>query len=136
MSATSSLRETLNGGNPNEVFDAMVRMNLGDVLSYAISKMGYTETGITVTANVATLAAAPKALFQCVAVSATHAGVKKLRRGPITGPNALVPAAGECVWDGGTKVLFAAYDVVATASFVYAVAADIASATEAELVNS
>ena len=135
MSSNSSLREVLNGGNPNEVFDAMVRGRLGDMLAYACSKMGFTETGISVTSNVATLANTPKALFQCVVASGTTTGVKKLRKGPVSGTGALVPATGECVWDGGTKVLFAAADVAATASFTYAVAGDIASITEADLIN-
>jgi hypothetical protein len=60
-------------------------------------------------------------------------GVKKLRRGPISGPGALVPAAGECVWDGGKKVLFAAADLALTASFTYAVSTDLASSLLADL---
>ena len=143
MSSNSSLREVLNGGNPNEVFDATVRTNLGDLLSYLVAQIGsgiaYTETDVPVTLNVATLANAPVALFNCVVASVSGGsatGVKKLRRGPITGPSALVPAAGECVWDGGKKVLFAASDLAATASFTYAVANDVASVTEADLVNS
>jgi hypothetical protein len=39
----------------------------------------------------------------------------------------VVPAAGECVWDGGLHVLFAASDLAVTASFTYAVATDVAS---------
>ena len=142
MSATSSLREVVNGGNPNQLFDAVVRMNLGDVLSFLLAKIGtatgvgYTEAGVSVTLNVATLAAQPKALFQVVPTAGTHQGVKKIRRGPVTGSNALVPAAGECIWDGGVKVLFAAYDAISACSFLYAVAADIASLTESDLVNS
>jgi hypothetical protein len=138
MSANSSLREVLNGGNPNLVFDAMVRGHLGDMLGYACSKMGYTETGIAVTSNVSTLAAVPKALFNCVVATVSGGsgtGVKKLRQGPISGPSALVPAAGECVWDGGLHVLFATADLALTASFTYAVATDIASLTEADIVN-
>ena len=139
MSATSSVREVLNGGNPNEIFDAAVRTRLGDMLSYACAKMAYTETGIAVTLNVATLAAQPTALFKCFVASVSGGsatGMKKLRKGLITGPHALVPAAGECVWDGGLHVLFAAADLAATASFTYAVATDTASITEADLVNS
>ena len=143
MSATSSLREVLNGGNPNEIFDAAVRTRLGDALSFILAKIGsgiaYTQAGVTVTANVATLSAQPTALFQCVVASVSGGsatGVKKLRKGLITGPHALVPAAGECVWDGGLHVLFAAADLAATASFLYAVATDIASITEADLINS
>ena len=136
MSSNSSLREVLNGGNPNEVFDAMVRGHVGDLLSLLCAQLGYTDTGRTVTANVATMTAQPKALFNVVVATGTSTGVKKLRRGPITGPNALVPAPGECIWDGAVSVLFAAADAALTASFAYAVAGDIASLTEADLVNS
>ena len=38
MSATSSVREVLNGGNPNEIFDAAVRTRLGDALSFILAK--------------------------------------------------------------------------------------------------
>ena len=134
MSSSSSLREVLDGGNPNEVFDAMVRMNLGDLLSYAISKMASTESP-SVTLSVATLANAPVALFNVNATAGTVQGVKKLRRGLVSGPNALVPATGECIWDGSKTLLFAAVDAVTTAACTYAVATDIASITEAELVN-
>lgn len=135
MSSSSSLREVLNGGNPNEVFDAMVRANLGDLLSYVASKLTPTESP-SVTSNVATLANAPVALFNVNATAGTVQGVKKLRRGLVSGPNALVPATGECIWDGAKTLLFAAVDAVTTAACTYAVATDIVSATEAELVNS
>ena len=141
-SSNSSLREVLNGGNPNEVFDATVRMNLGDALSYILANLpaatgiGYTETGISVTSSAVALANAPVALFQVKATAGTTQGVKKLRKGPVSGPSALVPATGEVIWDGGKNILFAAVDAVSAASFLYAVATDIASVTEAELVNS
>ena len=144
MSSNSSLREVLNGGNPNEVFDAMVRTNLGDLLSFLLAKLGTdvgysSESPVTLAANVATLSNQPVAVFQVVAATAGAGGVTgvvKLRKGLITGPKALVPATGECVWDGGKNILFAAADLVLTANFLYAVATDTTSVTEADLVNS
>ena len=134
--STSIMRDTLNSGNPNTLGDASQALPLGELLSYVIAKLGFTETGIAVTANVATLAAQPTAIFQVVGITAVPAStVKKLRKGPITGPNAIVPAAGEAVWDGALSVLFAAADVATTASFTYAVATDLASATMADLAR-
>jgi len=136
--STSSLQSVIDSGNINQLGDAAAKLGLGTLLAYAASKMGYTQTGIAVTSNVSTLANAPTAegLFQCVVASVSGGsatGVKKLRRGPISGTGALVPAAGECVWDGGLHVLFAAADLAATASFTYAVATDLASSLLADL---
>ena len=134
--STTSVRDALNKANPNILAEALKATGAGELLSYAISKMGFTETGIAVTSNVATLAAQPTALLQCVGITVAPAStVKKLRVGPITGPNALVPATGECIWDGALSVLFAAVDVAATASFTYVVATDVASITQADLVS-
>lgn len=137
MSTPSQVRDTLNSGNLNQLADALKAMGVGELLSYAAAKMVYTETGISTSSNVATLANPPTAqgLFQCVAASGTVTGVKKLRRGPVSGANAIVPNTGECVWDGGKKVLFAAVDAVATASFTYAVSTDIASLTMQDLAS-
>lgn len=89
-----------------------------------VSAGGATEVAVTVTANVATLAAQPQDLVAVVATAATTTGMKKLLQGPITGPRAIVPATGQAVWDGGVKVLFATADVVTAASFLYTKAAD------------
>ena len=136
--STSSLQAVIDSGNLNQLADAAQKAGLGTLLAYAASKMGYTETGIAVTSNVSTLANPPTSagLFQCVVASVSGGsatGVKKLLRGPITGANAIVPAAGECVWDGAKKVLFAAADLALTASFTYAVSTDIASTFLADL---
>ena len=128
--SNSSLQAVLESGNLNDLADARGKAGLGTLLAYAASKMGYTETGITVTSNAATLANAPTSngLFQVVAASGTVTGVKKLRKGPVTGASALVPATGEVIWDGAKSLLFAAVDAVATASITYAVSTDLASA--------
>lgn len=129
--STSSVRDQLNGVQlPNNLADLAASIGLGELLSYAVNKMGFTETGIAVTSDVATLAATPVGLFQCVGITGGGAStVKKLLRGPISGVGAIVPASGECVWDGGTHVLFAAADLAATASFTYSLATDLASCT-------
>ena len=127
---TSSLQAVIDSGNVNQLGDAALKGQLGTVLAYAASKLGFTETGIAVTSNVSTLANAPTALIRCVVASVSGGsatGPKKLIKGPISGPGAVVPAAGECVWDGGLHVLFSAADLAATASFTYAVATDVAS---------
>lgn len=130
--ATTTVRDQLNGvQTANNLFDLCQSVGLGELLSYVVNKMAYTETGIAVTANVATLANAPTAqgLFKCVVATGTSTGMKKLLKGPVSGANAIVPAAGECVWDGGVKVLFASADAAATASFTYAVSTELASIT-------
>jgi hypothetical protein len=47
-----------------------------------------------------------------------------LLKAPITGAGAVIPVPGQCVWDGGTKVLFNHADAVTVASFLYARDAD------------
>ena len=128
--STSNVQAVLDSGNLNTLADASAKAGLGTLLAYAASKMGYTESGIAVTTNVATLANAPVAngLFQVYATAGTTQGVKKLRKGPVTGASALVPATGEVIWDGAKSLLFAAVDAVATASITYAVSTDLASA--------
>ena len=97
---------------------------LNQLRTAALSVSRTTETGVTVTSNVATLANAPSALFDINGTAGGSTGRKVFRVGPITGPNALVPAAGQAVWDGATKVLFSAVDAITTADFQYAKAAD------------
>ena len=130
--ATASVRDQLNGvETANNLPDLCASIGLGEILSYVISKLGYTDTGTAVTSNVVTLSAQPTAqgLLQVVAASGTVTGAKKLRQGPISGANALVPATGECVWDGAVSVLFAAVDAVATASSTFVKSTDLASIT-------
>lgn len=133
--STSNLQAVLDSGNLNNIADASGKLGIGTLLAYAIAKMGYTDTGTAVTSDVVTLTAQPTAngLFKVVAATGTVTGMKKLRRGPISGAGAIVPATGECVWDGGLHVLFAAVDAVATASSTFAVATDTASALLADL---
>ena len=129
MATTDTIRNDLNTGLPGRLASAQQKINFGELISYIVAKLTATESGVTVTTNVATLANTPSAVFQINATAGTTTGVKKLRQGPITGTNALVPATGEAVWDGGKKVLFAAVDAITTASFTYAQTTDLASDT-------
>ena len=136
MSSPTSNHDVLNSGNPNETSVALSNLAIGDLLSFLISKATATDAGRTVTSNVATLTAQPvsNGLLQVVGItSGSTRTVKKLRQGIISGTGAKVPAAGECIWDGGTNVLFAAADLAATADFTYVKASDsVASALQAD----
>lgn len=125
MGAEDTLRDTLNTSNPNRLADALNVLEFGELLNLLLSGLTATETGVSATSSVATLANQPSALVLINATTATTTGVKKLRKGPITGPNAIVPATGEAVWDGGKKVLFATVDAVTVAAFTYATAANV-----------
>jgi hypothetical protein len=70
------------------------------------------------------LANQPSTLFSINATTATATGEKEVLTGPITGSQAIVPTAGQAVWDGGKKVLFATADVVTAAKFLYSTPAD------------
>lgn len=130
-----SVKAALNSGNPNQLGDAVAAAQLGDVLSLAIKSMSATESGVTVTSYLtAPIANQPVALLQVVGITGggTHT-VKKLRKGPVSGAGALVPAAGEVIWDGGLHLLFAAADLAATADLTYTVSTDKASILLADL---
>lgn len=120
-----SLRTTLNNGDANRLPDALRSIGLGDLLNLLLPDMTFTETGVAVTTNVATLAAQPQNLYVVNATTATSTGVKTLLKGPISGAKAIVPAAGQCVWDGAKKVLFNAADAATVAKFLYSTSADV-----------
>lgn len=129
-----SVQAALNSGNPNQLGDAAAAAQIGNLLAYAISKMTPTEADVAVTNNVATMAAAPVTLMQVVGITAESAStVKKLRKGLISGANALVPAAGEVIWDGGLNLLFCAADLAATCDVTYMLATDKSSMMLADL---
>lgn len=139
MSTTTNIRDLLNGGGVNTLGDVNQAIGLGELLSHMISLAAATPTesltGPTLVADVGTMAAVPSALFQVNGTAGTHTGVKKLRKGPITGPNAIIPAAGECVWDGGLHILFAAYDALTTVTVFYAVSTPLCSITMSDLAR-
>lgn len=125
-----STRDVLNAANPNNVIDALRDIGLGELLNALINAMASTETGVSVTANVMTLANQPSVKpFEVEATTGTTLGKKKVFQGPITGPQAIVPAAGQVVWDGGTKILFASVDAITVAKATYAKATDVTAST-------
>jgi hypothetical protein len=91
----------------------------------AVTAGGFSET-LTVSTNAATLTnqPGPSGLIQVNAVAGTTTGVKKVRRGAVSGTNALVPLTGEVIWDGGKKLLFSATDAVTSAQVTYAQTGD------------
>jgi hypothetical protein len=120
-----SLRDTLNNGEPGRVNDVARSLGLGSLLNALIAAMAGTETGVVPASNVATLANQPEFLLDANVTAGTTVGHKKLLKGPITGPAAITPAAGQCVWDGGKKVLFAAADGATAVTFRYTQATDV-----------
>lgn len=127
MSAESTLRDSLNTADPNRLPVAAQSIPLGELLTKVIADMTPTEAALVPAAEVLTLAAQPTAVLQINQITGTTNGVKKLLKGPITGNGAVVPATGEAVWDGGTKILMAAVDAAATVDVTYVTDADQAS---------
>lgn len=116
---------TANLANALKISYNALQVDVAALRTALLSAAGVTEAAVTVTANVATLANQPKALLAVVGTTETGTThMKKLLRGPITGPGALVPTAGQAVWDGAKKVLFATADVVTVAAFLYTKATD------------
>jgi hypothetical protein len=73
-----------------------------------------TEIGLVPSSQVVTMAATPSSIVNVnlrVAGSGGSTGFKKLRRGRITGSQAVLPVPGEAVWDGATKLLLNAADI-------------------------
>jgi hypothetical protein len=133
-----SVRDVLNQANPNNTFDALRQVGLGDLANLLIKGLTATETGVVpnVTSSVAALANQPNinSLFDVNATAGTTTGHKEILLGTISGSGATAvptptPATGQVVWDGGKKVAFAAVDAVTAASFTYESAADTAVAS-------
>lgn len=121
-----NIRIELNKSDPNRTDPAGQEIGLGDAINTLITQMTATETGVSPSSDVATLAAAPSYLWQINATAGTVTGIKKLILGRFDGTNVLpIPATGEAVWDGATRVRFAAADAVSAASFTYATSADV-----------
>jgi len=125
MAAETTLRDSLNTVDPNRLAEVLRLMGFGEMLNLLLSALTATETGVTVTANVATLANVPSSFVLINGTAGTSTGIKTLRQGAISGPNAVPPVAGEAVWDGAKKVLFSTADAITTAAFTYATAANV-----------
>lgn len=123
-------RDVLNQASPNNICDAFRDIGLGELLNSLIAGATATETGVSVSSNVGALANQPSIKpFYVNATSGTTTGMKKVLVGPITGPSALVPATGQCVWDGGKNILFASVDAVTAFKAFYAKASDVTVST-------
>lgn len=118
-----TIRDSLNNQDPNRSAAALAEAGTGEALNLLIRSATPTETGVVPAADIATLAAQPKVLFDINATTAASTGRKKLIKAPITGAGSVLPKAGEAVFDGGTKVLFNVADAVTAASFTYTTAA-------------
>lgn len=120
-----TLQNILDNGDANRVVDALRKIGFGSLLNKVVAGMTYTETGVSATTNVGTLANQPSARpFSVNATTATATGEKIVRQGPVSGTGALVPNAGEVIWDGGKKLLFNVADNVTVFKALYATAAD------------
>lgn len=119
-------REDLNNGNPNRMDAVFNNVEMGELLTLLIKGATPTETGLGPSSRVVTLAATPTAVFQVNATAGGTTGIKKVLTGTIADAN---PAAGECVWEPGTKKikLSAADGAISAVSVTYAVATDKAS---------
>ena len=112
-----STRGTLNAADPNRTDAALNSIRFGSVLNMLLAAAAYTETGVSPSSSVATLANQPESLLDVFATAGTTTGRKTVLKGPISGVGALVPTTGQCVWDGNKKVLFASADAVSAAKF-------------------
>lgn len=132
----ATIRAQLNTASPTDTADLNRAIAVGDMLDFLLAQATFTETGVTVTSSVATLANAPSALFIVQATTATSTGVKKLLIGPTTGDGAITPDAGYCVWDGNVTVKFNSTDAVTVAKFMYAVSTEHTSILQRTLGQS
>ena len=89
-----------------------IRAELASALTGTMG--GATETGVPVTSNAATMAAAASSVISVRATIGITTGVKKLVRDP----NHTL-ATGEVFWDGNTGLKFAAIDAVTACDLIY-----------------
>lgn len=122
-----SLRSELNKINLNRLDLLLGIGSLGELLTRLIASATPTEAGVVPSADIATLAAIPSAVFQVNATAGGVTGIKTLRKG-LTSE---VPASGECIWqEGTTKIKFSPADAVTATSVTYCTAAVKASIME------
>jgi hypothetical protein len=122
-----SIRGTLNAGDANRTPAAGAAIKMGSMLNFLLNAATPNQGSTAITSNKGTLTAQPDALHdvKILTVSGGSAtGRKTILKGQITGSNALVPAAGQVVWDGNVTLLFAAADLGSTFSALFTTAAD------------
>lgn len=124
MAAEDTLRDSLNTADPNRLSAALQDIELGEMLTMLIAAAAGTQTGLSPSSNVVTLAAVPTAVYQVNVTAGSPTGIRKLLKGPQT----IAPATGECVWTEGTALIkFSAADTNTTVSVTYARSTDKAS---------
>jgi len=117
MTATNpNIREALDQGLPNQTFDLLREINVGDVLSLMIASLTPTESAAGVVSHLKTLTNAASAVYDVVATAGTVIGRKKLLKGQYL--PAQVPS-GYVAWDGGALMTFSAADAVTASNFTY-----------------
>lgn len=136
--STTTLRDVLNTADLNTLADALRDIKFGDLVTLLIDSLADTETAVVPAADVITLANVPSCVYQVDVATAGMGGVtgiKKLLKGPVSGVGAITPATGECVWDGGLHIKFAAIDIAATVDVAYtrATVAPVASIMDRSL---
>lgn len=127
MASDSNLRGTMNQGEPARLADVDRDFQLGEVWNALIIAMAATESSVTVTSNVATLAHTPQQLLDCnvaTVSSGSATGHKLLRKVSNAFLTNNDPPAGSCFWDGATKVKFSSSDLASTAHFKYTQSTD------------
>jgi hypothetical protein len=124
MAADTTLRDTMNQGEAGRLPDVDREIKIGDLLNALINALANTETSVTVTSNVATLAATPVQLWDAKISAGTTVGSKRVLRVSNAYLTANAPAVGDCFWDGATKVKFNAADNGSAAHFKYSISTD------------
>lgn len=114
----SSIRDTFNRGDANQLAPAISQSKLIDVVAMLVAASTATQAAAAVTTNALTLAnqAAPNGLLDVVATAATTTGRKRI---VLDATGRYLPATGEVRWNGGSSLLFAAVDAVTAASVWY-----------------
>jgi|HubBroStandDraft_2_1064218.scaffolds.fasta_scaffold60005_3 hypothetical protein len=121
----SNLRATANQGEAGRLADVDRDIQMGEFLNAMINGMTATETGVSVTSNVATLAGTPVVLWDANGTAGTTTGHKQVLKVSAAYLTANNPAAGTCYWNGSTSVKFSSVDAISTAAFKYPKAADV-----------
>src|SRR5580698_6378498 len=119
-----NIRATLDLSPINSLADLLRETPFGSLLNAFIKSLTFTETAVVPnsTSQVAVLANQPSTSGLLRALATAETGTvheKEILIGPITGPAAIIPPAGVCVWDGGKNVLFNSADLVTAVSFLY-----------------
>ena len=124
-----NIRASLDTVPLNSLADLLRESPFGSLLNAFIKGLTMTETGVVPnsTTQIAVLANQPSSSGLLRALATTETGTvheKEILIGPISGPLAIIPPAGVCVWDGGKNVLFNSADLVTAVSFLYLKDAD------------